>query len=203
MMRLLYNLLESPLLYRMVQLCFAPGAEKLLTKALSELSASLPTAGKILDVGCGPSSWLWKVGRKPIGFDLSHSYTTVFSQSGNVAVTGSCFNLPFIDNSFAGVWCIGVLHHLSDTEVRHSVGEMLRVCRPGGHVVILDAVLPEPLWKRPVAAIIRRLDRGKYMRTENRLKSLMPEQLRFQSKRYTYTYTGLEMFETVIVHTKD
>ena len=116
-------------------------------------------------------------------------------------MTGSALNLPFADMTFDVVWSIGMLHHLPDDDAQQAIQEMLRVCRTDGHVVILDAVLPQISWKRPLAALIRRFDRGNFMRHEYQLISLIKEQEEWTKRRYTYAATGLEMLELVHIKT--
>jgi len=187
-----YRLLERPWIYRLSQLFLAPGGEKAFKQKIKQLLTQLPPAHRILDVGCGPSSWLWRVGLYPVGLDLSFDYTAAFSHHGQTAITGSADALPFLDNSFDGVWSIGLLHHLSDSEARQAVSEMMRICCPGGYVVIFDAVLPEPPWKRPVAWMIRRLDRGRFIRTQFALESILPQCEGWICERLSYSLTGLE-----------
>ena len=188
----IYRLLERPRIYRLAQLLLAPGAEKTFIQKIKQLLTQLPPAHRILDVGCGPSSWLWRVGLHPVGLDLSLVYTLTFSQKAGPAVTGSAAALPFFDNSFDSVWSIGLLHHLPDDVACQAVSEMVRICRPGGYIVIFDAVLPEPAWQRPVAQIIRKLDRGRFMRTQLNLESILLEHEGWICERFSYSLTGLE-----------
>ena len=191
----LKKLLEIPVFYRLSQFIFAPGAEMILTAKIRSHRNSLPSGEKILDVGCGPASWLWKLGEHPVGLDISFSFSVNYHRHGEPAITGSALDLPFTNGSFDGVWSVGVLHHLPDGHVRQAVGEMQRVCKPGGAVIILDAVLPSSPWRRPVAQAIRKLDRGKYMRHEDELTALLPDERQWGVCRYTYAATGLEMMQ--------
>lgn len=187
-----YGLLERPRLYRLSQLLLAPGGENVITEKIEHLLKQLPPARRILDVGCGPSSWLWRVGLHPIGLDLSLTYTKTFTNNGQTAVTGSGDALPFLDRSFDGVWSIGLLHHLPDNEARRAVGEMIRICRPGGYLVIFDAVLPDLGWRRPMAYLIRRADRGRFVRRGEDFKALLPFEKNFTMERITYSLSRLE-----------
>ena len=98
--------------------------------------------------------------------------------------------LPFADGSFQTVWNIGLLHHLPDDVLRRAVHEMLRVCKPGGRVVVIDAVLPRSAWLRPLAWLTRRLDRGRHMRTQSQLESLLGECGSWRFQRETYALNG-------------
>ncbi|HCC54456.1 MAG TPA: hypothetical protein DEQ20_05970 [Desulfobulbaceae bacterium] len=193
MLTFLYSLLEHPLGYHLSQLVFAPGAKRLLTEQLRKTAQTLGFAGLVLDVGCGPASWLWKVGGHPVGLDLSFAYSSAFKNAGEIALTGSATALPFANSSFAGIWSIGLLHHLPKEAARQAIQEMLRVCRKGGYVAVLDAVLPTSPWQRPVAHLVRKLDRGRFMRKQTELVSLLPERTDWEINRFTYTLNGLEV----------
>ena len=185
----IHRLLKQPWLYGLSQFLLTPGAKSAIRRKILD---EIPSGRRILDVGCGPSSWLWKVDLHPVGFDLSPAYTASFSQGGEPAVTGSSAALPFRDGSFDGVCSFGLLHHLPDDMARQTVVEMVRVCRPTGYMMIFDAVLPDPAWRRPVAYTIRRADRGKFMRRENEFKAILPPDISFAVERFTYSYNGLE-----------
>jgi hypothetical protein len=60
----------------------------------------------------------------------------------------------------------------------------MRVCHPDGYVAILDAVLPRSVWERPVAAFIRRLDRGAFIRSEEAMRALLPGSSKWKSTRF-------------------
>ena len=189
----LYRVLNHPLAYNAAQRLFAPGGEASLTNYIASLTETLPAEGPLLDVGCGPRSWLWRVGLQPVGVDIEPAYVEAYIRAGGQATLGSADAIPYGDASFAGVWSIGVLHHLPDAVVTLAIGEAIRVCRPGGYVALLDAVLPTSPLRRPVAAFIRHLDRGQHMRQEGALRALLDPCGRWQYTRFTYSATGLEM----------
>lgn len=193
MKTLLYGFLERPLCYRLSQLIFAPGAEYLLGQRLRQAAQALPMTGRMLDIGCGPSSWLWKLGARPVGLDICPQYSIAYHKAGEPAITGSALALPFNDNSFFGAWSIGVLHHLPDSAARLAVREMMRVCQPGGFIAVLDAVMPVSAWRRPVAYLVRRLDRGTFLRSQPAVEGLLSDRGQWSVIRFTYAVNGLEM----------
>lgn len=193
MLTMLHRLLAHPLGYHLSQTIFAPGADFFLPRLLREIVLNYPATGPVLDVGCGPASWLRKVGGHPVGLDISRPYSLAYRQAGGTAVTGSATDLPFADASFTAVWSIGVFHHLPDPLVKTAIAEMIRVCSPNGRVLILDAVLPHSPWRRPLATFVRRLDRGREMRSQEHLESLLPHRPDWIVSRRTYTINGLEM----------
>ena len=179
--------------YSLVQQILAPGKNSLLVPRLRELAASKHPAHEILDVGCGPCSALFKSGPYPVGCDFSGINMTSYVGHGARGVVGNAEYLPFRSGNFASVFCVGLFHHLDEGQVGRAVGEMLRVCRPGGSVVVVDGVLPTRPWRRPFAYIVRKLDRGRHMRYQPDLvKMLNKRNSDWEIERLTTTYTGLE-----------
>ena len=187
----LYHLLDRSWIYKLSQWMVAPGATIMLTRHVRHVLRSLPSGGPLLDVGCGPSSWLWRCGLQPVGVDVSPEYVASYQAAGGEALVGSATALPFADQSFAGVWSIGLLHHLKDADAAQAIREMLRVRKNGGYVVIVDAVLPISRWSRPLAWWLRKRDRGGFVRDMADHQTLFePGAWRFE--RHTYALTGLE-----------
>lgn len=149
-------------------------------------------ARRILDVGCGPASLLWTAGLEPYGADLSPGFVRAFHRRSPRAAIASAMALPFADGRFDAVYSFGLLHHLPDEAAAAAVREMLRVTRPGGRTIVLDGVPPSKAWRRPVASLLRRLDRGRWMRRQEALQNLLDGSGGWEYKRFTYTYTGLE-----------
>lgn len=194
MLRSLYRILDVPAIYAVSQALLAPGAKQLLTRELRKPFRGLPPGRLVLDVGCGPSSWLFRLNLHPVGLDLSLPYVKQYSQNGHIGVVGSAGGLPFVSESFDTVFTIGLLHHLSDKLAGQSLREMLRVCRAGGSLVVIDAVMSRSPWRRPLAHLARRMDRGGYIRTEETFRCPLEENIPHpkELERFTYSWTGLE-----------
>ena len=178
----------------MAQTILAPGAESAIVGKLRELVQSISPGNRILDVGCGPTSWLWRIELDPWGLDFTPSYIKNYCVGGRHGFVGVAEALPFRSRHFDTVWSIGLLHHLPDDVARQAVSEMSRVCRSEGWVVILDAVMPSSPWRRPLAYTIRRLDRGGFVRSESGLngsvRSVAGSGVTLE--RVTYSVYGLE-----------
>jgi SAM-dependent methyltransferase len=186
------RLLGRPALYGLAQLLLAPGARKAIFRHMRRCLAGLPPARRLVDIGCGPTSCLWQMGLDPVGVDLSAAYAEAFSRNRGPAIVASADALPFARSSVYGLWSIGLLHHLADSTARRAVQEMVRVCRPGGYIVVFDAVLPESPWRRPIAWLLRKLDRGRHMRHQETLESLLEQAADWSFERISYSFYGLE-----------
>jgi ADP-heptose:LPS heptosyltransferase/SAM-dependent methyltransferase len=111
---------------------------------------------RVLDVGAGRgalSMYLADQGHESHICDLGwsvHSHTgreyePVFLEAIRNRVRarfGTAFNLPYESGTFDAVVCISVVEHLQYKHV--ALGEMLRVLKPGGMLVLTFDVLPRP-----------------------------------------------------------
>lgn len=188
----MYKILDHPRGYKVAQYLFAPGYRKSSVRNLETLLQNLPPARLLLDVGCGPESRLSAVSLQPIGVDRSRNYMREYRRKNRRAVVSPAETLPFPSQSFDGVWSFGLLHHLTNCSAAAAISEMTRVCKSGGYVIIYDAVLPRSILCRPVARVIRRLDRGKYVRRQEEIELLLPSREQWSVNRQTYSLTGLE-----------
>jgi SAM-dependent methyltransferase len=188
----IYRVLEIPPVYRLAQAVLAPGMARISAERLSMALAQIPTPTAILDVGCGPSSWLWQFGMKPVGLDMCHAYTRKFREAGNLSVTASAAILPFPADSFDLVFSYGLLHHLPDAMARETIAEIVRATRSGGHVVLFDPVLPRAAWRRPQAWALCKLDRGKFIRSQGDYESRVLGAPEWKTFRFTHSYLGTE-----------
>src|SRR5690606_4791767 len=152
----------------------APRAVQDMREVVRRMVASLPPMHRVLDVACGPASYLEAAGLAPVGVDVMESYLREYAARGRHAVRAGADVLPFADASFDGVWTFALLHHLPDAMARQTIAEMRRVCRPGGVVVIVDGVYPERAWRHPFAQAVRAADRGEHMRSAADLIDLLP-----------------------------
>jgi SAM-dependent methyltransferase len=187
-----HQLLEFPAIYRAAQVLLAPGMDHILTNQIQRVMTSIQAPEGTLDVGCGPSSWLWKLGVQPIGLDLSHAYAARFRAAGGNCVTASAAEIPFPTGSFDAVFSVALLHHLPDDVARQTVQEIVRVTRVDGHVLLFDPVLPKTTWTRPLAWTLCKLDRGRFIRPESVLRQAILGPAPWRVQRITHSYLGTE-----------
>ncbi len=123
-------------------------AHQLMLNALA-----LSPEDRLLDVACGPG--LTACAFAPLaghvtGIDLTPAMlaeahkradglglTNVSWQAGDVSA------MPFADGAFSAVFCRYAFHHFTDPG--RVLAEMVRVCAPGGRVVVADVYTENPI----------------------------------------------------------
>jgi ubiquinone/menaquinone biosynthesis C-methylase UbiE len=144
--------------------------------ALEMVEAGVPRASKVLDAGCGTGEMareLTRRGYEVWGLDIAEPmirYARERCGSGRFQA-GDLEHLPFRDNTFDAVVCLGVVEYLDADET--SLREMWRVLRPGGRAVISTPSALAPLYHldrmligladaaRPVSGFVKYRLRGK------------------------------------------
>lgn len=106
-----------------------------LTSALCELAAGLERPS-LLDVGCGDGSMTREVADRIGAVDV-HGVDVKIRPNSVIDVREyDGTKLPFEDSRFDLVTIVDVLHHCSD--VRAVFREVVRVCKPGGAILVKD-----------------------------------------------------------------
>lgn len=98
--------------------------------------------GKWLEVGSGAGDFtqlLSRTGRNVISFDLSTNMLHGARDKVEriIPVQGDVHHCPFRADIFDVVACRNVLKHCHDT--RLAIAEMKRVCRPSGHLLVVES----------------------------------------------------------------
>ncbi|HWI62037.1 MAG TPA: methyltransferase domain-containing protein [Symbiobacteriaceae bacterium] len=101
---------------------------------------------RVLEVCCGPGTLApyLAAGIAPgtvVGLDLDESFIERARAKGGAGVSyvvGSAYALPFPDNTFDAVTSYTGIGVLTDPE--RAIREMIRVCRPGGTVSVMEPV---------------------------------------------------------------
>src|SRR5713101_4921764 len=204
----IYRLLEYPWVYNLSQRVLAPGQRRLDQRFFRYLYTQ--PAALILDVGCGPFLTSPSGNGRIVGVDLNSEYVERYTDGWvdtdvdiihSAATTRTRFGfacsaarLPFRDETFDEVRCRRLFHHLNREQVTDTIREMARCTRPGGRIVLMDAVLPVRGWHRPVAWLMCQLDRGEWIRSEEELRQLVEAAFPgdWSVLRYTCNYLGAE-----------
>ncbi len=100
---------------------------------------------QLLDLGCGTGELA------PVFLKAGYSYTGIDIAPERIAYAAKTYRkgkfhvmdasaLQYPDGYFDQILVTGVLHHLSDEEVRGIVKEMRRVLRPGGRALVMEDI---------------------------------------------------------------
>lgn len=121
-----------------------------LRTALAELAPSRRNTARLLDLACGTGSFLREVKAnwprlRVTGLDLSPHYLAVARRalaawSRTRFQEGAAEAMPFADGEFDIVTCIYLFHELPPRVRRAVAGEIRRVLRPGGTVILVDSL---------------------------------------------------------------
>lgn len=104
----------------------------------------LVEGASVLDIGCGTGELVAayaEVGASVAGVDLSDGMLAIARERLGGAAdlrSADATELPFPDNRFDLVTASLILHELTSPVQQGVVAEMVRVTRPGGHLLIAD-----------------------------------------------------------------
>lgn len=175
-----------------VQWLLAPRHDRLLRRTVREKMGPL-AVGRWLDIGCGPRA---RVARTLpgtlIGIDIAVDALRETRRGDVACVCATATALPFAERSFDGIVSFGLLHHLNDFDLDAALVEMHRVARKDGIILLFDGVTPKSVVRRPLAALLRVLDRGAHFREETDLRRLLDRRGVRLGTRVTYSWAGLE-----------
>jgi SAM-dependent methyltransferase len=120
--------------------------------------STLPAATRVLDAGCGEGVLVDEFqGRLAIeGVDAHYASAHVRA--------GSVLALPYADASFDRALCLDVLEHLAFDEQPIALGELFRVLRPGGELLVTVPNLAH------LQSRVHFLLQGRLIRTANLVK---------------------------------
>ena len=143
-----------------------------------EKFVTLKPRDKLLDVGCGPGDllrFLPRDGFEYVGIDISEDYLEKAKRNhGHRAqfLLCDCGNFPadMQLERFDWVLCMGLLHHLDDSQCASLFNNIKSVLAQGGKVICLEPTLfPQ---QSPLSRFVMLRDRGKFIRTRGEWMSL-------------------------------
>ncbi len=120
----------------------------------------------ILDAGCGMGRHLYhasRCGQVVIGVDFSDAVEVAYTNTRQFAnahvVQADLRKLPFPLAIFDLVYCLGVLHHISDPD--GALKQLLQHLKTGGEarIYVYWDLAEAPAWKRHLLATVNRLRR--------------------------------------------
>jgi SAM-dependent methyltransferase len=161
--------IERPLVYRLWQ---APFARRKFAPVLRHNDLGL--ARRVLDVACGPGTNTgYFLDAEYVGVDLNPDYVRFArGRYGKEFVVADVTELVPGDGRHDFILVNSFLHHVDDAAVRRILGRLRELVAPGGHVHVLELVLPQ---RRSIARLLARSDRGDHARTLEDWRRLFAE----------------------------
>ena len=133
--------------------------EHYLRKRSEFVFGHLPRGSSVLDVGCGTGVLAQRIaeaGYEVAGVDPSEGMLSILERSAPAvdAQVASGTDLPFPDDSFDLVYCVAVMHHIAErADVQRALGEMVRVAKRGGRILVWDHNPRNPYWRLLMARV--------------------------------------------------
>ena len=158
---------------------------------------SIGECKRILDIGCGTgmfSKYFENISY--VGIDTEKiyiDYAKKFFKGKFYLMNGE--NLLFENSSFNSIIVFGVFHHLNDIQSKNIIKEMKRVLSGNGKVIIMEDVNIESKYDI-IGNVIRRFDRGKYIRIKDEYVSLFNEY--FKIKKTYRLKSGLVTYDVFV-----
>ena len=154
--------------------------------------------GAVLDLGCGTGEYtsLFSANRY-VGLDLSLPFVRYASTRlrGFAFLVGDAEQLPFSDDRFHRVLVNGVIHHMGDGSADRLLGEVGRVVRPSGTVLIIEDV-PSSAANLP-GRLMHAVDQGDHIRTARAYAALIERHLSItRTEAYRSGICEYALFET-------
>jgi ubiquinone/menaquinone biosynthesis C-methylase UbiE len=165
-----HKMLELPSVYAVNQTLGRPTTDRY--RKLIAANVPLAFDAEILDLGCGLGAFRDCFPGSYTGIDINSAYV----KQARALLSGAfaamdCTSLSFSDVSFDEVVSIATTHHLNDEQIVMMVKEALRVCRPSGHLHVVDSILP--LSPNLFKSVFFGLDRGRFPRKRDRLLAIL------------------------------
>jgi 2-polyprenyl-3-methyl-5-hydroxy-6-metoxy-1,4-benzoquinol methylase len=131
---------------------------------------------RLLDVGCGYGDLSDHVPNVDyVGIDLNEDYVAYARRSQRPGVRFEVASVIELRDAGLGTFdaavTIGVLHHLSDSDVTSLLSALPVLLKPGGRYIAA-----EPVWdpeQQTTARVLAALDRGRFVREQERYEELI------------------------------
>lgn len=157
--------------------------------------SSVKDSDVVLDVACGPgivACEFAKVAQHVTGIDVTPAMIDVAKKrqlelglSNTSWKLGNAENLPFANDTFDVVTARYSFHHLLAPSV--ALQEMIRVCKPGGRVLVADVAMPENKSSRYDQLELLRDPSHTHALTESEFDALYSESALVNSKYTSYS----------------
>jgi len=131
-----------------------------------------------LDLACGPGAFsdLFD-GDDYVGLDLNRRYIDhARRHRKGTFVVGDARSVDLPDARFDQILVFGLLHHLSDADVRAVLRECRRLLAPGGHALVIEDI-PTLSRLNLIGHLIHNVENGEHIRPPEEYRRLYAEAL--------------------------
>ena len=131
-----------------------------------------------LDLACGPGAFsdLFD-GDDYVGLDLNRRYIDhARRHRKGTFVVGDARSVELPDARFDQILIFGLLHHLSDADVRAVLRECRRLLAPGGHALVIEDI-PTLSRLNLIGRLIHNVENGEHIRVPEEYRRLYAEAL--------------------------
>jgi SAM-dependent methyltransferase len=148
-------------------------------RALIRRDLAVGQGRRTLDLGCGPGAFADLFAGDPyVGADLNARYIAHAQRKcPGTFVVGDARRLDLPAASFDQVLIFGLLHHLSDEDVRAVLGEVRRLLVPGGRALVIEDI-PAISKVNLIGHLIHRVENGEHIRPTEDYRRLYAEAAR-------------------------
>ena len=106
------------------------------------VNSYFPASGLFVEAGSGTSETSCRIekgggARQLLAVDIILPVLRGGDPSMDMRVCGDIFQLPFRDQSFDGLWNVGVMEHFTSAQIDAILREFHRILKPGRHAIIL------------------------------------------------------------------
>lgn len=129
-----------------------------------------------LDLGCGPGAFsgLFEADDY-VGVDMNPRYIDYARRARKgTFVLGDARKLELPDARFDQALIFGLLHHLSDDDVRAVLGEVRRLLAPGGRTLVIEDI-PAVSKLNLIGHLIHNVENGEHIRPVEEYRKLYSE----------------------------
>lgn len=158
-----------------------------VVKRLINLNIEANKVESVLDIGCGTGTQAPLFSKtKYLGFDVDKNVITYAKRihPGYKFIIANATNFD-LKKKFGLLVVVGVLHHMSDTEMATSLKNMKKHLKTTGKILFIEAIPPLFRWNI-VGMILRYFDKGSYIRKTKNYARFIEKEFAIISQKNIY-----------------
>jgi SAM-dependent methyltransferase len=166
--QLIARIAAIPRVYDLIQ---AAAGDDVVQERVARYLRALPAQSRLVELG-GGTGLAARSARDDtmyvcVDLDPDKLQRFVRQHRGARALVGDATQCPIRTGAADAVMAVKVTHHLDDTQLAAMVSEAARIVRPGGTLIVVDAVRAD----RVASRLLWELDRGAYPRRAEAIRA--------------------------------